>query len=270
MRRFFVACVLFALPATTAWSGVVVEMEVSSGTSGEKSTDTIYSAGKKLRVDPHKTRESGETSMVFRDGEMLIIDHADKSCRTLDKEGLAELTSQLGGAMKQIQDTLDKLPPEQREMMAKMMQGRLPAGMAEEAPPRRIEKGGTEQVGGRTCTVHTLYSGDQKAWEVCAAKDGEIEGYDELMESFQALSDFTEQLRALASQIPFGAMIDTPFSDIQEIGGVPIRVRTYVRGKLESESTLRSISRRDIDAAMFEAPQGYQVKRLTDDMRRAR
>jgi len=271
MRRFLIACAVFFALTAPALSGVVIEMQVTDVDGGGPSaTDTIYSSGKMLRVDPHKSRDNGDASMIFRNDAMTLIDHEEKSCQTIDKAGLDELSAQLGGAMKQLEDALANVPAAQREMMENMLKDQMPAGFGGEAEPRRIETGETTKVGDYTCTTHTLYSGDRRVWEVCAADQDDIDGFSELMQGFTALSEFTAGLREMAAQTAFANMIETPFADIESVGGIPVRVRNYSDGELESESTLQSISRRDVDAAMFEPPQGYKVTKLADELTRRR
>ncbi|MDH3476427.1 MAG: hypothetical protein OEM59_22335, partial [Rhodospirillales bacterium] len=121
MKRLFL-CALFTLAGTAAWAGVVIEMEVTDSPSEvEAATDTIYADGKKLRIDPHESQGGGRMSMIFRDDELWILDHDKKRCQTIDKQGIEELSTEIGGAMKEMEAQLAKLPPDQRAMMEKMM-----------------------------------------------------------------------------------------------------------------------------------------------------
>ena len=270
MKRLALACVLFALGGSAAWAGVVIEMEVTGpGAAGKPVTDTIYVEGTTIRMDPHASRGDGNMSMLFRDDTMWIIDHDEKQCQTIDKDGLESLSAQLGGAMAEMEAQMAQLPPEQREMMKKMMKGRMP-GMGEEALPRRIENGAAEQVGEFACTVHTLYSGDAKVWEVCAADDNAVSEFSEAKGAFDAMSAFAEQLRESLKQLPFADMMNTPFYDMNAVGGVPVRVRTFAGGTMQSESVLKAVTHRDFDEAFFSVPKGYKVKSLADEIKIAK
>jgi hypothetical protein len=90
------------------------------------------------------------------------------------------------------------------------------------------------------------------------------------MDAFRAMSDFTEQLRDVVMQSPLGSMIETPFMELEAIGGVPIRVRTFEHGQRQSESTLKSVTRRDLESTLFEAPKGFKIKRLADEIKKGR
>jgi hypothetical protein len=140
MKRLVLACVALALAGPAVWPGVVIEMEVKDPDSaGAAAHDTIYAQGKMLRMDPHGS-QGEKISMLFRDDTMWIIDHGEKRCHKIDKAGMEELSAQLSGVMKQLEEQLAQLPPEQRAMMGKMMKGKMGAampGLSQEATVRR-------------------------------------------------------------------------------------------------------------------------------------
>lgn len=270
MNRKLLTGMAFALVASVAQAGVVIEMEVKDPGSKSSATDTIYAEGKMLRMDPHGSQRGDRSSILFRDETMWLIDHDKKRCQTIDKQGMEQMSAQLGGAMKQLEAQMAQIPPEQRAMMEKMMKGKMPGGMGADARPRRVVAGGAETVGAYSCNVHTLYSGDEKVWEVCAAKESAVAEFAEAMGAFRALSDFTEDLRESLTQGPLASMIQTPFSEMKQIDGLPVRVRNFAGGKLQSESTLKTVARRDIEKTLFAAPESYKCTRLADEMKQGR
>lgn len=271
MKRPVMAGVVLALVCSGTWAGVVIEMEVKvPGSPDEAGTDTVYAQGEMARVDPHSGAGSENTSVIFRDDTLWVVDHDKKVCEKIDKEGMEKLSVELGGAMKQMEAELAKLPPEQRAMMEKMMKGKMPAGMGQEAPARRIEAGAAEQVGEYSCTVKTLFAGDEKVWEVCAAEESAAGAAAEAMGAFRAMSRFTEELREILQQGPFAEMMEMPYQDVNELGGFPVRSRTFTNGQVVSETTLTSVTREDLGVDVFSIPKGYKVKNLADEMKRGR
>jgi outer membrane lipoprotein-sorting protein len=266
MKRILVGCAMLAMLGSSAWAGVVIEMEVtSSGGSGSGELETLYAQGDMARMDTHPPRGGEKMSIIFRDQTMWIVNRGKKECQKIDKEGMEALGDQLGSAMKQ----LEALPPEQREMMQKMMKGKMP-GMGE-AAERRLEAGGSDKVGSYACTMHTAWSGDRKVWEVCLADKSAAAEMEEAMGAFQAMSRFTEDLQAALRQGPFAGMIDNPYNKLDELEGFPVRVRTFDRsGKMEHETVMKSITRKDVGAATFSIPEGYEVKDMKEQMARGR
>lgn len=267
MKHFVLSGVVLALLCSATWGGVVIEMEVKDpGSSDEPDTDTIYAQGEMARMDPHAAAGGDNMSMIFRDETLWLVDHDKRSCQKIDKAGM----EQLGAVMQQMQAELAKLPPQQRAMMEQMMKGKMPGGMGQEAPPRRIEAGGVEQVGEYSCKVQTLFSGDEKVWEVCTAEESAAGAAAEAMGAFRALSRFVEDLRDVLRQGPLADMMESPFQDVNELGGLPVRSRTFADGRVASETTLKSVTRRDLGDDVFSIPKGYEVKNLADEMKRGR
>ncbi|HXV76320.1 MAG TPA: DUF4412 domain-containing protein [Candidatus Polarisedimenticolaceae bacterium] len=261
MRRFAVRWMAAGLVATAAHAGVVVEMEVRTPDSPDAvGSERFYAEGEMVRMDPHRARGGGEMSAIFRDQTLWFVDHDKKQCQKIDREGVEQLSARLDQMMKQF----EQMPPEQRAMMEKMMQGKMPGVSA--PPSRRIDSGGTEQIGEYTCEVHTLYSDEKKVWEVCAADESVAADVIEAMDAFRAMSRFTESLQRVVRDSAFVGMIDTPYTEMDDLG-FPVRVRTFDdKERLVSETTLASINRREIDAAVFEVPPGYKVKDLKDQL----
>ncbi len=57
---------------------------------------------------------------------------------------------------------------------------------------------------------------------------------------------------------------------MDEASGFPTRVRTFDKGRVASETTLKSIISKDLDAAVFAPPDGYTIQNLADEMKRGR
>ena len=62
--------------------------------------------------------------MIFRDDLFLMINHDDKTYTVIDEATLEQIGSRMSAAMTKMEAQLAQMPPEQRAMMEKMMQGR--------------------------------------------------------------------------------------------------------------------------------------------------
>jgi hypothetical protein len=128
-----------------------------------------------------------------------------------------------------------------------------------------------EKVGDYFCTLHTLYSGEAKVWEVCTAGENMGEDIVEAMGAFRALSSFTGELQEILQQGPFASMIQTPYNELDELDGFPVRVRTFDnKGKVVRESKLKSITSGELAESTFAIPAGYEIKDLKDEMNKGR
>lgn len=276
MKQFVVVLGLVVLGFGQGSAGVVVEMiSGSPETAGEAQIDKIYAEGGMLRMDPHQDGEGDDGSVLFRDDTLWLIDHQEKRVHRVDEEGMEKVSLQIHAAMKQMEAQLAQLPPEQREMMEKMMKERMPAMAAArggDAPERRVEKGDTDKVGAYSCTTYTMYSGDRKVWEVCAASANELgSAAHEVIEAVRGMSHFVEQLREAVRQTPFAEVVDTPFQAMEEIQGFPIRIRGFgTGGVIDDVSTLKSITPEELGDDWFAVPAGYEVVNLADQVGQGR
>jgi len=265
MKRLIIVCAAFCLLGSVASAGVVIEMEVrNADAAGKTGSESFYAEGEMTRTD-FLSSTGKNSSLIFRDQTMYFVDHANKVCQKIDKKGLDQLSSQMNAMMKQ----MESMPPEQRKMMEKMMQGKMP-GMGKQ-PTRRVEQGGTDQVGKYPCNIITLFSDDQKVQDYCMADAGVEADLHEAMEAIHALSRFAESLMKVAENSPFGKMFEIPLQEVHEMDGYPVRTRMYDgNGEVVQERTLKTITRREIEKDLFEIPKGYKVKSLEDEMQKRR
>ena len=144
-------------------------------------------------------------------------------------------------------------------MVEQMMQGQM-AGMmggADETPPPIVEQTGTGQWQGQTCTEYSLFEGGKKTQEICAAPLNHVEGADEAMQALQNMAVF---LSTLADSMPGAvgaAMAENPMGLMDKIDGFPVRTVDFAGEVARSENTLESVQEKDLDDAVFAAPDGY-------------
>ena len=265
MKRLIIGYAVFLLLGSATMAGLVMETEVRVADSPENSlTEAFYAEGEMTRTDM-VSPGGGNSSVIFRDQTMFFLDHDKKVVQKIDKKGIDQLSRQMDEMMQQ----MASIPPEQRKMMEKMMQGKMP-GM-QKPPVRRFEKGGAAQVGPYECNLVTMYSDEQKSQEVCLA-DASVEAdLEEAMEAVHAMARFAESLMKMARDMPFGKMFETAFQDLSEMEGFPVRTRMFNgKGEITRESTLKSITRRDLEPGMFEIPKGYKVTSLEQEMQKKR
>ena len=263
MPKRLILLVVLALYAPAAVAGVVVETDITIAGEGS-ATETMYIEGELFRTDPASIG-GGEMSVIFRDDTMWFLDHDKKLAQKMDRRAVADLAEQLDEMMRQ----LEQMPPQQREMMRKMMPGRM-QGM-EEPPEYRVQVGGATRVAGVPCTMHTLYADGDKVQETCAADDSDVPELREAMGAVRAMGRFAEDLRKMASNLPFGDVMKHVQAAIPEVDGFPVRTRWFDDdGNVTRESTLRAIETRDLEPSLFDVPESYKVKDLGKELKKGR
>jgi len=263
MRNIIWTAAIWGTLSCQSFAGVVIEMVSRDLNSNqETSADKIYAEGKMVRIESHQEGTTDQTTTIFRDETLFIVNHQDQTYHRMDKDSMTRMGSQMSDAMKQMEAESAKLPPEQRAMMERMMKGRMPGGMpggtGSDRPQRRIEVGGDEQVGEYSCTMYTVYRGTEKTQEVCAAPISQIAVAQEAMDAFQAMSRFSKQFAESVQQSPLAAPLDNPLQLLDEINGFPVLVREFDGGLASSEVFLKSATRQSLSNELFSVPDGYK------------
>ena len=101
--------------------------------------------------DDCASTQPGGASVIFKDDVIYNVNPQDKTYIELDRASMKRMADQINPALKQMQEQLAKMPPEQRAQMEKMMGGRM-AGLMNDAPPeiRKTDRAG--KAAGHACT----------------------------------------------------------------------------------------------------------------------
>ena len=248
---------ILLLMASAANAGVVMDLVSTNASGQETERSRVLTQSGKLRMEQLEADES-EATMIFLGDRFLYIDHDRKSYVVMDEAMLDQVSVQMNEAMKQMEAELARLPPEQRAMVEQMMQGQMPGMGAEQAAPPpapRVERMGSSEWKSYDCEKFAVFEGGEKTQEICAAGLGEVDGADELIETFQ---DMAAYMTKMTESMPMPS--DEPMNPgklMEEIGGFPVHTIDYENGVVVGETSLESVTEQDIDEGMFAAPDGY-------------
>jgi hypothetical protein len=265
MKKFVAALSLALALSSPALAGVVIELE-SRDLVADQATPShkIFADGEMLRMEV-QGGEDQDTTMIFRDNVIYIVNHRDKSYFKLDEAMLEELGSQVSQAMKMMEEKLAQLPPEQRAMVEKMMQGQMGAqmqgGMLGGAPqPQRIEAEGSQKVESYSCKKYGVYRGTEKTSEILVAPADEVGAAAEALDAIRAMARFSETMLESFKDSPLAGMVDNPYQVLSEIDGFPVVTREFEGGRATEETVLKSANRESLDAGLFKPPADYKEK----------
>jgi len=260
---------LFALGllslAGIAQAGAIFRIEVEDVSAGGGVEITeIKIDGNRMRTD---SQGDDPTSMIFlgESDEMYMIDHSEKSYIVMDRETVQALASKMNEAMKQMEAALAQVPPEQREMMERMMKERM--GGASSSTPRAQpvvrSLGESDSVNGIACEWKEVTRGGVVDFKACVAHSGDIVGGDEMQAMALEMRDFVsalmEAFTSMANSNMFGSMLaDNPMSAMEDLGGFPLISEDFDNGTLARRSTFQSVDETSIAAEEFSPPSGYK------------
>jgi hypothetical protein len=246
------------LAATTAIAGVRIETlsrDVKTKVA-DGAVQTMLAQDGKVRIEIPKT--SG--GMILKNSILYVLDDKKKTYMEMDKETMKKGADQAGAAMKQMQDRMAKMTPEQRAQMQKMMGGQMPPGMMGGKPDTWEAKntGKTDTSEGRKCTIWTLNKNGKLEEELCVVPFSSLPGKEDLEKTFKELAASFE---GMANGLPG---VGDAAKARNSIKGYPVRTRYFEPGGAERamETVVTKWVEESVPASKFEIPAGYKKKEM--------
>lgn len=213
-----------------------------------------------VSIDKDKVRmESSNNpgnSFIYRadKGVFWMVDANQKSYSEMTRKDMEGLANTMDAAMKQMQEQLAKLPPEQRKMMEDMMKQNMP-GAGSQAK-LSYKKTGSGKVGSWACEKYESYQDGQKKAEMCVV-DPTLLGFS--AEDFKALKDLAKPFEKLAKDMQ--AML--PQDGVEGAPkGAPVKSTIFENGKAKAETLIKQVKKDGVSPALFEVPKGFAKKAM--------
>ena len=243
------------LAATTAAAGVRIETitrDVKTQVADGGAQVILVQDGK-IRMQIPKT--SG--GMILKNSILYVLDDKKKTYMEMDKETMRKGAEQAGAAMKQMQDQLAKMTPEQRAQMEKMMGGNMPGMMTGKPDTWDVKNTGkTDTSEGRKCTIWTLNKNGKLNEELCVVPFSSLPGKEDFQKTFKELA---ESFEGMTKGLP-GAGDSAKARN--SINGYPVRTRFFEAGGQERamENVVTKWVEESVPGSAFEVPAGYKKK----------
>ncbi len=259
MVRNLIPVLALAVAPVFAGQGVVVVQKQEDLQSGSSATQTMHVEQDKVAFET--VDGSRRVGFVYLAGSGVIrmINHSDKTYREMTEKEIEQLMGGVNEQLARLQEQMKNMSPKQREMMEKMMGGRMaklgamPGAQIEPVTFRRGD--GSTEIGGRPCDWYDGYRREQMVSQVCTTDWSTFDLKPADFAVFRRLADFMTKLAPqMADQIKFGA------EDWEARGGfpgVPLEQKTYEGGKAVQVSTLESVTRRLIEDSTYAPPTDY-------------
>ncbi len=141
-------------------AGVVLEMITKDASGTQTETSTIYVEAGKVRLDNLGGNSNSEMTMIFRDEQMLMLNHQEKTYVVMDETMFDQINAQMSDVMKQMEAQLANVPPEQRAMMEQMMKGHMEtlAPVPQQVVPAlRIKAIRSDDWDSYSCTAYNVH-----------------------------------------------------------------------------------------------------------------
>ena len=242
-------------------AGVQIESVDESLSNGKSTSQTIRIDNDRMAVDIQGER--GCQTVVFLGSTQVfqMIDHEKQNYREMSQQDMEQIGSQMNDAMAKLQEQLKNMPPAQRQMMEKMMKGKMGQIMGQTAEKTVYTAAGAEKAGQWDCARYDGTRGGEKVSEVCAVEFGDLGIQASDFAVMQKMAEFFTKIMPEGLKDNFTVGSDR-WQEEQGFPGVPVSRTTFRGGKAEQRTTVKSVTRAEFEDAMFEVPAGYKKEAL--------
>lgn len=258
------------LLAAQSYAGSVIEFETVEHATGSPLSGTvkISTQGSMTRLDIDST--GGDAGLIFDagKGELVVLDYAEKKYYLMTREQMDAMAVQVSDAMRQMEEALAAMPPEQRAMAEQMMKGKMPQqASAAPEPKSTIKKtGGSGTVAGLDCDNYEVSQDGLKIRDMCVTPWDEIDGGRDSTDAMMAIADFFSGIREAVTAAGGMTALDHQqemFKHMKDLNGFPVLSKTFDdAGVLTSESRLLSSESVSLSPADFSPPADFQKQDL--------
>ncbi len=231
--------------------------------------------GKEVPVATQFSVTKGRCAMVFKgtrsarmlflekEGVLRIVDDETKSIVDLDRQSLEHMQGDVASAMEDVKAKMAQLPPEQRAMMEKMMQGTLkaPTATVHDVYVRTEDK---QTVNGYECTRVNIMAGDQKRAEYWGTTSSDFKLNQDDRNTVLAMQDYLRNYTLQVASMGGGGDDAQPraFTWDTSVEGFPLISRCFHGATMTLDLKLDASDRKAVAGALFEAPSGYKKREI--------
>ena len=246
--------IVILLMAVQVHAGWIVRMS-STAPDGSKQTEIFYVENNKWKVD---SQDSGSIIFDLDKGVMMIIDHQSKTVYAGDP---AELSGMQDAAMKEMEEQLKNMPPEQRAMVKQMMEKQM----------------GGESISSKSVAVEVRKTAEKSTVAGYAVQKHEIRVGGKHREDVWVTSKISladevdmDKLQKFMESMSVGGMEEAAYNNSPEYFGLfrqgfPLKtVIIMPGGNVVSEAV--QVEKKDIPASEFSVPSGYKQRGLGEMM----
>jgi hypothetical protein len=256
MSRSLFLCTAL-LCAATASAGVRIESvtrDIKTQVADGSAQVLLVQDGK---IQMNNAKKGGR--VILSNAIFYVIDDTKKTYIEMDKATMKRTAEQAGAAIRQLQEQMKNMPPEQRAQMEKMLGDKMPGMMSGKKDTYEArDTGKSDNAEGRKCQLWNLLKNGAVHEELCVVPFATLPGKEDFQKTFKELA---ESFEGMARDFP-GA--GDSFKARLAVNGYPVRVRSFDgEGKLRgTETVLTRWVEESLPAATFEVPAGYQKKEL--------
>jgi len=251
---FLVAALLCATAASAGVRIETVTRDIKTQVA-DGGTQIVMVQDGKVRMN-NANKANG---VILKDAVFYVLDDKKKTYMELDRATIKKTADQAGAAMKQMQEQLKNMPPDQRALMEKMMGANAPGMMSGKKDTYEAkDTGKSDSSEGRKCRVWNLLKNGTVHEELCVVPFASLPGKEDFEKTFKELA---EAFEGMSSGLPG---VGDSMKARNVIQGYPVRVRSYddAGNPRGTETVMTKWVEESLPGATFELPAGYKKETL--------
>ncbi len=257
----------FAILASSLPAGVTISTtHTMAAKPNEKQINKTYVDSGRMRHEAQS--KAGSTVVIFRQDKGLFwVINPDKTYMEITKQDMQAMKAKMDEAKTQMEEQMKNVPEAQREMMKKMMGGRMPMAQSASAVKIAYKKVATgEKVNQWSCAKYEGYREDKKVKDVWTT-DWKSLGL--TPETFKVMKDISEFFENLAHEMAanFDKIGSEEWEKEQGYTGIPVKTLSYSDSQLRSTTEVTEVKQGELAASLFELPAGLTKKDMFKQMR---
>lgn len=249
---FRFSALVFAL-ALSARAGVTfVQSMQEIGGQKPATNNTIHLEKDRVRID---MGSNPDTYMIYRGDKKVFytVNLKEKSYMEMTEQDFKDMAAKMDDAMKKMNESMAKMPPEQRKSMEAMMAKMMPGGAkAPKITYKKVGSGGT--VNGWSTDKYEGTQEGAKRSEIWTTSPKSLD----LNESdFQVLKDMAKFFEKFAQNMQ--GMVGDKSNGLD---GIPVKTVSYKDGQPHFQTEVKEVKKESQPASLFEIPAGLTQRKM--------
>src|SRR5690349_8613404 len=211
------AALLAAAPVSAGVRVETVSRDIQTGKADGWDADVMLIQDGMVR--DHAT--SFGITVIIRDGIFFVLNDAGKTYYVMDEAALKAAADEAAADLKEAQERVKNMPPEERAMLEERMARLTPSVFGKKNTYEWKDTGKNEIVDGRECRIWNLFKNGVIYHEQCVVQYSSLPGKEDFAKAFR---DSWDVLDAMTN----GGAKDPGYIDARKsMDGYPVRIRSF-------------------------------------------
>lgn len=226
---------------------------------------TIWTSGRKIRVDQTQPGGGSGSSLVYRGDQDLVMSVSDRtrSYVKVERRLLTAMQGRLRAGRRTVEEHLKALPGDQRKGLERLL------GVSREDPTANVNpivvesvKGLADregEVAGFACARKVMRRGVVVIGEACVAPWERIGMTPADMDVFRSLANYQRDALGARQITPLEIVPNQPLDLIVQFGGIPLSFERKIGPQRRSAVRVTSVDWISEEGSLFEPPANYTL-----------